>query len=241
VERLQKFLARAGVASRREAESLISAGRVEVNGERVTTLGTRVDSGRDTVAVDGRQIAAPLVNVYFVIHKPRGIVTTSKDPWGRPTVLGLVNSERRLFPVGRLDADSEDVLILTDDGALANRLTHPRYGCPKRYRALVRGTPDIAALTTLRQGVPLEDGLTAPAEVEPEEPGPGGCRWITVTLREGRKRQVRRMLAHVGYPVERLIRIAIGPLQLGDLPLGASRPLTPVEVSELRTAVGSAP
>jgi pseudouridine synthase len=156
-------------------------------------------------------------------------------------VLDLIDTDLRLFPVGRLDADSEGLLLLTDDGDLANRLTHPRYGCPKRYRALVRRTPDASALAALRRGVLLDDGLTAPAEVELGEPTPSGRRWVAVSLREGRKRQVRRMLAHVGHPVERLIRVAIGPLELGDLPPGANRPLTPGEVAQLRAASGDAP
>jgi 23S rRNA pseudouridine2605 synthase len=172
------------------------------------------------------------------VNKPVGTVTTTSDPWGRPTVLDLAPRIGRLYPVGRLDADSEGLVLLTDDGELANRVMHPRYGCQKEYRALVRGEPTAEALERLRSGIELDDGRTAPAEVELAQPAPGGRRWLRVTLREGRNRQVRRMLAAVGLPVERLRRVRIGPLELGGLPPGASRPLSKSEVAALRASTG---
>jgi pseudouridine synthase len=238
VERLQKYLARSGIGSRRTAETLIAAGRVAVNGQVVTEQGVRVAAGTDIVEVDGRRAEPSTRNVYLALHKPAGVVTATSDPWGRPTVLGLVPRLGRLFPVGRLDADSEGLLLLTSDGELANRVMHPRYGCHKEYRALVRGTPDPDALDRLRRGIDLEEGRTAPAEVELEEDSDDGKRWIRVTLREGKKRQVRRMLAAVGLNTERLVRVRIGPLTLGNLPVGSSRPLGRSEITALQAACG---
>jgi pseudouridine synthase len=238
VERLQKYLAGCGIASRRAAERLISAGRVRVNGEIVAELGTRVEPGVDRVEVDGGLVTPPPAKVYLAVNKPPGFVTTTSDPRGRATVLDLVPSLGRLFPAGRLDADSEGLLLLTNDGELANRVMHPRYGCEKEYRALVRGTPTLQALEQLRNGIDLEEGRTAPARVAADGPAEGGRHWLRVTLREGRKRQVRRMLAAVGLPVERLQRVRIGPLQLGNLPPGRSRPLGRSEVAALRAASG---
>jgi 23S rRNA pseudouridine2605 synthase len=176
--------------------------------------------------------------VYLALNKPRGVIATARDPFGRPTVLDLAPDRPRLFPVGRLDAESEGLMILTNDGDLANRIMHPRYGCQKEYRALVRGEPTAEALERLRSGIELDDGRTAPAEVELAQPAPGGRRWLRVTLREGRNRQVRRMLAAVGLPVERLRRVRIGPLEVGGLPPGASRPLSKSEVAALRASTG---
>lgn len=237
LERLQKYLAARGVASRRGAEELISAGRVSVNGAVVTELGSKVDPDQDRVAVDGRPIGAATAMVYLAVNKPIGVVSTVRDPQGRPTVSDLVPKIARLFPVGRLDADSEGLMLMTNDGELANRLMHPRYGCEKEYRVLVRGAPDERQLQELRSGVQLDDGPTAPAELHPAEAEGPSRRWLHVTLREGRKRQVRRMLAAVGLPVERLQRIRIGTLVLGSLPAGASRPLSRSEVAALRGLV----
>lgn len=237
MERLQKFLARAGVASRRAAEELIRSGRVRVNGETVTQLGMQVDPEHDRVEVDGAVVRPSAQKLYVALNKPAGVVTTTRDPWGRPTVMDLVPKIGRLYPVGRLDADTEGLLLLTNDGELANRVMHPRYGCDKEYRALVRGVPSEEALEQLRHGVQLDDGrLARPVRVEIAEQAPGGRQWLRVTLREGRKREVRRMLAAVGMPVEYLQRVRIGPLKLGRLPVGKARPLSRSEVAALYAA-----
>jgi 23S rRNA pseudouridine2605 synthase len=238
-ERLQKYLANSGVASRRVAEQLISAGRVAVNGQVVTTLGVQVDPAHDRVAVDGRPVQPVATHRYLALNKPVGVVSTTIDPWGRSTVLDLVPSIGRLYPVGRLDADSEGLILLTDDGELANLVMHPRYGCEKEYRALVWGEATEELLRQLRDGVTLSEGTTAPARVELAESVGADRHWLDITLREGRKRQVRRMLGMVGLPVERLQRVRIGPILLGSLPLGASRPLSRSEVAALRTSSGS--
>ena len=234
-ERLQKALARAGVASRRAAEQLIREGRVAVNGQVVRELGTRVDPARDRVTVDGQPLAPPAARHYVLLNKPRGYVSTARDEWGRPTVLDLVPREGRLYPVGRLDADSEGLLLLTDDGDFALRLTHPRYKVPKEYHVLVPAPVPAEALVRLRAGVELAEGRTAPAEVAVLRHEPPGT-WLRVVLRQGWKRQVRRMLAAVGLPVARLVRVRVGGLTLGDLPPGAWRALSPAEA---RRALGS--
>jgi 23S rRNA pseudouridine2605 synthase len=239
IERLQRFLARAGVASRRRAEDLIRGGRVAVNGRTVTDPAARVAAG-DEVRVDGRPVV-PEAPVVLALHKPAGYVSTARDPQGRPTVLDLVPAAgRRLYPVGRLDATSEGLLLLTNDGDLTQLLTHPRHGLPKTYRVRVDRTPGADALERLRRGVRLADGPTRPADVELE-----GDRWLRITIREGRHRQVRRMCAAVGLDVERLIRVAVDGLELGGLPPGACRALTAEEVEMLRRAAkagqGSAP
>lgn len=229
-ERLQKVLARAGVASRRAAEQLVQAGRVTVNGQVVGTVGAKIDPARDVLVVDGRRVATGGPRVYYLVHKPVGYLSTAHDERGRPTVVDLVRTERRLYPVGRLDADSEGLLLLTDDGALAQRLTHPSYGVEKEYHVLVGGEPAPEALARLRQGIELEEGLTAPARVRVLA-RESGWTWLSVVLRQGWKRQVRRMLRAVGHPVERLIRVRIGGLRLGDLPPGRSRRLTAAEAA----------
>ena len=238
MERLQKYLARSGVASRRAADQLIAAGRVRVNGVLVGQVGPSIEPEVDRVEVDGRAIQPPPTHVYLALNKPPGVVTTTADPWGRRTVLDLVPDLGRIYPVGRLDASSEGLLFLTNDGELANRLMHPRYGCEKEYHALVHGTITPAAIAQLRSGIELDDGRTAPARVELGERDDADRQWVRVTLHEGRKRQVRRMLAAVGVSVERLRRVRIGPLELGDLPRGRSRPLARSEVAELRAACG---
>jgi pseudouridine synthase len=235
---LQKFLARAGVASRRHAEELIRAGRVQVNGQPVAQLGTRVQPETDAVQVDGRPVHLPAARVYLLLHKPAGVVTTASDPQGRQTVLDLLPPSlrsQRLFPVGRLDLESEGLLLLTNDGAFALHLTHPRYEQEKEYHALVRGHPAPDALETLRRGLllPGEARPTAPAQVRQLRALNDGTGWLSVTLHEGRKRQVRRMLAAVGHPMLRLIRVRVGPLRLGALPPGHWRPLSRAEVTKL--------
>ena len=227
--RLNAFLARAGVASRRGADELIKAGRVRVNGEP-GQLNTFVGT-TDAVEVDGRRVAAqPLA--YVLLHKPAGVVTTARDPQGRPTVLGLVPAQPRVVPVGRLDVNTTGALVLTNDGPLAHRLAHPRYGVEKVYEVEVEGDPDDAALRRLAEGVELEDGWTAPAEVRRL-----GRGRLELTLHEGRNHQVRRMCEAVGHPTRRLHRSRYGPLELGGLPAGEARELTADEVRALRRAV----
>jgi len=231
-ERLQKVLAHAGVASRRRAEEMIVEGRVQVNGEVVTQLGTKVNPHRDVIQVDGRPLGKPERPVYVLVNKPRGVLSAARDTRGRKTVVDLVPARSRLYPVGRLDLDSEGLMLLTNDGALALRLAHPRFEHEKEYRVLVAGVPDEAALARLRAGVGLEGGWTRPAQVEVERSN--GDTWLRMVLREGRKRQIRRMLEKVGYQVLRLIRVRMGPLRLGDLPPGAYRPLTRDELAAIR-------
>ena len=224
--RLNAYLARAGVASRRAADELIKAGRVTVNGEP-GQLNSFV-GGHDRVEVDGREVA-PQRLAYVLLHKPRGVVTTARDPHARRTVLDLVRHEARVVPVGRLDADTTGVLLLTNDGPLAHRLAHPRYGVEKVYEADVEGEPDDAALRALADGVQLEDGRTAPARAR--RLGPSR---LELTLHEGRKHQVKRMCGAVGHPVVRLHRSRYAGLGLGSLRPGEWRELTADEVAKLR-------
>jgi 23S rRNA pseudouridine2605 synthase len=228
--RLAKHLAHAGVSSRRGAEALIVAGRVTVDGATITDPARDVGE-TERVAVDGRPVAVSRRHVVVALHKPAGVVSTARDPQGRPTVVDLVDDvPGRLYPVGRLDADTTGLILLTDDGELAHRLTHPRYEVPKTYRARVGGEAvGERALRALREGIGLEDGRTAPAAVRRVAPNE-----LEIVLREGRKRQVRRMCDAVGHPVRALARVAFGPLALGDLPEGAHRRLRPVEVERLR-------
>jgi 23S rRNA pseudouridine2605 synthase len=232
--RLQKVLASAGLASRRAAEELIADGRVTVNGE-VAILGRRVDVDADKIAVDGIPLSVRPGLVYYLLNKPAGVVSTASDPQGRPTVVGLVPPEPRVYPVGRLDADSEGLLVLTNDGDLTHHLTHPRFGVEKEYLAAVDGDLRPGELRRLREGVELEDGVTAPAKVAPA--GPGAIR---ITIHEGRNRQVRRMCAAVGHPVHRLVRLRIGPLSDRTLAPGEWRELTTAEVRSLETAAAAA-
>jgi 23S rRNA pseudouridine2605 synthase len=232
--RLNAFLARAGVASRRRADDLIRAGRVRVNG-RKGELNTVVGR-RDLVEVDGARVELQRI-AYVLLNKPAGAVTTARDPQGRATVVELVPPEPRIVPVGRLDADTTGALLLTNDGDLAHRLAHPRYGVPKVYEAEVDGSPSAGAVARLRSGIDLEDGLTAPAEVRVLRRGRQTSR-LELTLHEGRKHQVKRMCEAVGHPVRRLHRSRYAGLELGDLAPGAWRALTPDEVVALRAAVG---
>jgi 23S rRNA pseudouridine2605 synthase len=226
--RLARYLAHAGVASRRAAEKLIVDGRVRVRGEVVTDPARDVDD-TSGVQVDGRPVA-PEPREVWLVNKPAGVVSTAEDTHGRPIVTELVESERRLYPVGRLDAATTGLILLTNDGDLANRLTHPRYGVERVEPAPV---PE-PALRRLREGVELDDGLTSPAGVRQTSPGV-----LELTISEGRKRQVRRMCEAVGHPVEELARIAFGPLRLGSLAPGEARPLTPAEVERLRKTAES--
>jgi 23S rRNA pseudouridine2605 synthase len=232
-ERLQKVLARAGIGSRRVCEELIADERVTVNGE-VAVLGRRIDPEHDLVEVDGSPIGVRPGLVYHLLNKPAGVVTTADDPQGRPTVVELVPSSPRVFPVGRLDQDTEGLLLLTNDGELAHRLTHPSYGVEKEYLAHVQGEPSRGAVRRLRDGIELEDGLTAPAGANLVAPS-----LIRITIHEGRNRQVRRMCEAIGHPVERLVRVRIGPLKDRRLKPGASRPLTTDEVRDLEKAVAT--
>jgi 23S rRNA pseudouridine2605 synthase len=229
--RLVKFLAHGGVASRRKAETIIGNGRVTVGGRVVTDPALDVGEG-DDVRVDGSPVGAEAHEVW-VVNKPAGVVSTAREPGARPAVVELVDSAARLYPVGRLDADSTGLLLLTNDGELANRLTHPRYEIAKTYRARLAKAPADRDLQRLRSGVELEDGPTAPAQVERV-----ARHEIEITLREGRNRQVRRMLEAVGNRVVELRRISFGPLRLGDLGPGESRTLTPAELQRLRAAAG---
>lgn len=223
-ERLQKVLAERGWGSRRLCEDLIATGRVTVNGE-AAVLGRRVDTSSDVVAVDGVPIGVRPGLVYYLLNKPEGVVTTAHDPQGRPTVVELVPAEPRVYPVGRLDLDTSGLLLLTNDGDLANRLAHPSHGVEKEYLAEVRGRPSSGVVRRLREGVELEDGRTAPARVS--QPAPGVLR---ITIHEGRNRQVRRMCEAVGHPVLRLVRVRIGPLRDTALAPGQWRELTKAEV-----------
>jgi 23S rRNA pseudouridine2605 synthase len=232
---LARYLAHAGVASRRASEKLIADGRVRLEGVVVTDPATDVDEA-DAVEVDGRPVT-PEPHEVWILNKPAGVVSTASDTHGRPIVTGLVESERRLYPVGRLDADTTGLILLTNDGELANRLTHPRYGVARVYRARVAPAPvPEPALRQLREGVDLDDGRTSPARVRQVEDG-----LLELTLGEGRKRQVRRMCEAVGHPVETLERVAFGPLRLGDLAPGESRRLAPAEVERLRKTAESGP
>jgi len=233
--RLGRYLAHAGVASRRAAERLIAEGRVTVDGQVEMNPATAVDESR-AVRVDGRDVR-PEAHEYHVLHKPVGVVSTADDPHGRPTVTEMVPSSARLYPVGRLDVESSGLVLLTNDGDMANRLMHPRYEVPKTYRVAVRGVPSQEDLRALRRGVELEDGLTAPARVDVIA-SRGKQSLLEVTLHEGRKRIVRRMLEAVGHPAIALERTAIGPLRLGRLAVGSVRRLRPAEIDALRGAAG---
>jgi len=242
VERLQKILARAGVAARRKSEDLMREGRVTVNG-RVAVLGDKADPACDSIKVDDKRIQCATSHCYLLLNKPRGYLTAVEDEAGRPTVLQLVPQQWRkaLIPVGRLDYQTEGLLLLTDDGEFAQRISHPRYGCHKTYEVKVKGTPDEAQLDRLRRGIVLEGRRTAPCRItwlkstgsRDEE---GGNTWFAVELSEGRTRQVREMFFRIGHSVQKLRRVAIGPLRDTELPVGALRELSERELSLLRRA-----
>jgi len=228
------------VASRRHAEALILAGRVTVNGVVVRALGTRADPERDRIALDGERIAVASARRTLVMHKPRGVVSTLGDPEGRPTVAALVAGAGRVYPVGRLDLKSTGLLLLTNDGALAAGLLHPRGAVTRVYHVKVDGTPSEEAITRLRRGVRLADGKTAPAHVRVLERLPTKT-WLEVTVVEGRTHLVRRMCEAVGHRVDKLARVRFGPVALGTLPPGAWRDVTPRELAALRAAAGLRP
>ena len=233
-ERLQKVLARAGVASRRAVEDMIRQGRIAVNGEPAV-LGTRVDISKDLVEVDGSPMPVAPGLLYYLLNKPVGVVATASDEAGRPSVVDLIDTSERVWPVGRLDVETEGALVVTNDGDLTHRLTHPSFGIRKTYLAEVKGAIGARAVKLLERGVELEDGPTAPAEVEIEERG-GAHSLVRLRISEGRNRQVRRMLAAVGHDVVRLVRTEIGPLKLGRLKAGTFRRLSIEEVHALYRA-----
>ncbi len=234
--RLQKVIAEAGLCSRRKAEALILEGRVRVNGEVVDRLGVRVDPQRDRIEVDGKPLAIE-PKAYIALHKPKGVITSVRDPRGRRTVVDLLpEMGLRLYPVGRLDYDTSGLLLLTNDGELAFRLTHPSFGVEKVYIAELKGCITDEAVRRLERGVPLEDGLTSPARVKVLRRSPGASR-IEIAIHEGRNRQVRRMAEAVGFPVVELIRVRFGPVTLDGLKSGEHRRLSPGEVAALRACV----
>jgi 23S rRNA pseudouridine2605 synthase len=236
--RVQKLISMAGIASRRSAERLILEGRVSINGEVVRTLGGRADPSTDEVRVDGRRLRLDRRQRYILLNKPRGYVTTRKDPEGRRTVMDLLVGVRDyVYPVGRLDYDSEGLLLLTSDGDLAARLTHPRHDVERVYEAIVLGIPEEGALDQLRRGVYLDGARTRPAQVRRGAAVTKGRQQLTrltITLKEGRNRQVRRMCASIGHPVRRLTRLRMGPIRLGELRPGHWRDLSPNEVDKLK-------
>lgn len=240
-ERLARFLAHAGIASRRHAEELIAAGHVQVNGATVTTQGTRIKPTVDHVSVDGKPVQAAVKHVYLLLHKPAGYVSTASDPQGRPTVLDLLPHnvrQLRVYPVGRLDIDTSGLLLLTNDGDFALHLTHPRYTTEKHYEALVQGHPSTSALAQLRAGVLIteDDGRThktARAQVRTLRQV-GSDSWVSLIIHEGHKRQVRRMFAAVGHTILQLMRVGIGELTLEEVPVGKWRYLSEKEITSLR-------
>lgn len=239
-ERLQKILARAGVASRREAEEWIREGRVTVNGAVVRQLGSKADPARDSIKVDGKRVKAGPQLLYFALHKPAGVITTLRDPKNRPDLtpfLARIGETRRVFPVGRLDFNSSGLLLLTNDGELAQRLTHPRFGVKKLYHVKLSACPTEQELARLRQGIRLEDGMTAPARVRILQKLRKNA-WIEIEIHEGRYREVRRIFEALGYFVEKLIRVRVGPVSLAELPPGHVRPLLQSEIRDLKKSVG---
>ncbi len=237
MERLQKILSQAGIASRRASEQLMLDGRVTVNGETIRELGTKADAASDDIRVDGSRIKVAQRHVYVLLNKPRGYVTTRSDPQKRPTVIDLVKGVREyIYPVGRLDYDSEGLLILTNDGDLAARLTHPRHGVPRVYEARVLGAPDAHDLGRLSKGVSIDGRRTEPAQVVSL-----GASHLRITVHEGRNRQVRKMCDAIGHPVTELRRVSVGPIRDAKLKIGHWRELSPQEVDSLRRAVRTAP
>ncbi|KAF1086484.1 Ribosomal large subunit pseudouridine synthase B [Sporotomaculum syntrophicum] len=238
MERLQKFMARSGVASRRGSEELIAQGKVRVNGKQVIVPGFKIDPLRDRVEVDGRPVRKPEKKVYILLFKPAGYVSTVTDPQGRRKVIDLLSGiKQRVYPVGRLDYDSEGLLLLTNDGALTYALTHPRHEIPKTYQVRVQGVPDKNRLEELAKGVVLKDGPTAPAKVRMLKNLGDDTALLEITVHEGKNRQVRRMCEHIGHQVLSLRRISIGPLKIGDLQRGRYRHLTNREVKMLMKMV----
>ncbi|WP_339292965.1 pseudouridine synthase [Paenibacillus sp. FSL W8-0187] len=234
MERLQKIMAQAGVASRRKCEELILEGKVQVNGETVTELGTKADPAQDIITVSGKPIKNEK-KVYIMLNKPKGVITSASDPEGRKIVSDYLKGiKERVYPIGRLDYDTEGLLLLTNDGEFANLLSHPKYHVPKTYLATVKGVPHGTELDKLRQGIMLEDGMTSPAEVEYKDVDPDNKQSvISITIHEGRNRQVRRMFEAISHPVTRLKRISYGDLLLQNLKRGLYRHLTANEINQL--------
>lgn len=240
MERLQKILARAGLASRREAERWIVEGRVSVNGAVIRKLGSQADPVRDSIKVDGKRVHPAAAPLYYAFHKPPGVITTLNDPEKRPDLTPYVarlGEKRRLFPVGRLDYNTTGLLLLTNDGEFALRLTHPRFGVPKVYHVKLSACPTPENFAQLRKGIRLDDGLTAPARARVIEKLKKNA-WVEIEVREGRKREVRRMFEALGFFVEKLIRVKVGSVSLGALPIGELRPLSRFEVEALKREVG---
>jgi pseudouridine synthase len=236
-ERLQKVLARAGYGSRRGCEKLIAQGRVRVDGQPAM-LGQTVDTSRQVVTVDGEKLRPPAEFTYLVLNKPRGVLSDTEDSRGRKTVLDLVPSGQRLFPVGRLDLNSEGLVLLTNDGELTHRLLHPRYGHEREYLVLVTGRPSRSVVEKWQRGVMLDEGQTLPADVRVSRVESGNT-WLEIVMREGKKRQIRRVAAALGHPVLSLTRVRIGPIRLGTLPPGRWRDLTEREIRVLHRAVAA--
>ena len=242
MERLQKIIARAGLASRREAERWIVEGRITVNGTVVNKLGSQADPFKDSIKIDGKRIKSAATPLYYALHKPPGVITTLNDPQHRPDItpyIARLGEKRRIFPVGRLDYNTTGLLLLTNDGEVAMRLAHPRYGVPKVYRVKLSACPTEDDFEILRKGIRLEDGMTAPARVRVIEKLRKNA-WVEIEVHEGKKREVRRMFEALNYFVEKLIRVKVGPIALGALPLGELRPLYQSEVMALKIAVGLA-
>ena len=233
MERLQKIIARAGVASRRTAETMILEGRVSVNGVVVTELGSKADTEKDEIRVDGKAITTDVTKVYLVLNKPAGFVTTLSDPEGRPTVVDLLQGvTERVYPVGRLDYDSEGLLLLTNDGEFALRVQHPRYGIPRTYLVKVRGVLKQGEVKKIQDGVMLEDGLFTPLDVKVEKQNPLST-WLRMTIADGRNRVIRRLFDVLGHPVARLVRVSIGGVELGGLKEREYRHLKKREIEHL--------
>jgi pseudouridine synthase len=242
MERLQKIIARAGLTSRRDAERWIEEGRVTVNGAVITKLGSQADPFKDSIKVDGKRIKSAAAPLYYAFHKPPGVITTLNDPQHRPDITPYVarlGEKRRVFPVGRLDYNTTGLLLLTNDGELALRLSHPRFGVSKVYRAKLSRCPTPEDFVRLREGIRLEDGMTSPARARVIDKLKTNA-WVEIEVHEGRKREVRRIFEALGYFVEKLVRIRVGPIELGPLPLGELRPLAQNEVKALQIAVGLA-
>ena len=237
-KRLQVVMASAGVGSRRECELIIEEGRVEIDGQIVTKLGIKVDPAKHTILVDAQELVIEPLQ-YFILNKPAGVLSTSSDPSGRARVIDLINTDKRVYNVGRLDKASEGLILVTNDGELANRLTHPRYGVEKKYHVQVVGVPAPAELRKLEQGVYLAEGVARATRCKFLKKAKNGC-WLELVLDEGRNREIRRMLAKIGHKVRVLKRVAIGPLKLGDLPTGAHRRLFTSELRALRKAASGA-
>jgi 23S rRNA pseudouridine2605 synthase len=236
VIRIQKLLSQAGIASRREAERLIKEGRVSVNGKRVTELGTKVDPDKDRVKVDHKLVLLPK-KIYIILNKPKRYITSVQDPEGRPVITDLLPElGSKVFPVGRLDYDTEGLILLTNDGDIAQKLQHPRYKIPRTYLAKIKGTPNEKNLYPITKGIKLDDGLTLPAEVKKIKEGLKNC-WVEITVREGKNRLVKRMFERIGFPVLKLIRIRFDGLKLHNLPSGHFRFLNHIEVTRLMKAV----